>query len=107
MLILTNRSGTATIKNNNSGESVSYTFFNEGMWGTLGLFNAEWIVEDFILDSFGFADFGSVNFTDATATISNGSTVLAGSGHIIDMVHNNTIITRTSMSGSTVDVFYI
>jgi hypothetical protein len=97
--------GTATVTNNNNGQSVSYTF--SGQSAQLCETNAEWIVED--LSSGGglvpFADFGTITFTGAQAE-QNGNTVDTSGAGLIDIEQNNQVLTSSSTSGSTVTVRY-
>lgn len=78
------KAGTATIENLTTGKSVSHTFSSEA--DSLCEYNAEWIVEDFEEDDslVTFANYGSVEFTDAEAT-QDGSTVDTSGSSIIDM----------------------
>ncbi|KAI3320271.1 peptidase A4 family-domain-containing protein [Xylariaceae sp. AK1471] len=66
-------SGSVTLDNRTTGQSVSHTFTNEA--GNLCQTNAEWIVEDFSQGNslVPFADFKTVVFTDASV---NGGTGL-------------------------------
>ncbi|PSR80353.1 protease acp1 [Coniella lustricola] len=85
------KAGTATVENLTTGETATHTFTAET--DELCEYNAEWIVEDFEEgDSLvTFANYGSVEFTDAEATQS-GSTVDTSGATIIDM--------RTGLLGS-------
>ena len=74
-------SGTATIENTSTGQSVNQDITSSSsLCGT----NAEWIVEDF--DEGGsqvpFANFGTVDFSGAVASLSDGSTASPGSGSL-------------------------
>ncbi|KAJ4413544.1 hypothetical protein N0V82_008482 [Gnomoniopsis sp. IMI 355080] len=100
--------GTAVLENQTTGESVTHSF-DGNVEGDLCLENAEWIVEDFESDSslVPFADFGSVTFTDATATI-GGETVDAGDyTAIIDIEQDNSVLTSCSASDETVTCTYV
>ncbi|KAH8658458.1 acid proteinase [Xylariales sp. PMI_506] len=100
--------GTAVIENLTTGVTVSKTF--SGETDALCRTNAEWIVEDFeecgsTCELVPFADFGTVEFTDAVATI-NGATVEASTGTIID-IEQTTVLTSCSASGETVTCTYL
>ncbi|KAI0439642.1 peptidase A4 family-domain-containing protein [Xylaria telfairii] len=99
--------GTTTISAN--GKSASHTF--SGQSTQLQGASAEWIVEDFTSGNslVPFANFGSVTFTGATAII-NGATVQASSDSpvTIDLVSSSgSVLTSTSISGSSVAVSYV
>ncbi|KAI4144834.1 MAG: hypothetical protein LQ340_006518 [Diploschistes diacapsis] len=98
-------SGTATIKNLSTGQTVSKQITSSS---ALCQENAEWIVEDF--EEGGglvpFADFNQVTFSNAVAHTSNGGTVDAGTGTQIDIVQNGRQLTQVSDSGTTVTVKY-
>ncbi|KAI3316747.1 peptidase A4 family-domain-containing protein [Xylariaceae sp. AK1471] len=98
--------GTTTISAN--GKSASHTF--SGQSTKLQGASAEWIVEDFTSGSslVPFADFGTVTFTGATAII-NGATVQASADSPVNIElesSSGSILTSTSISGSTVTVVY-
>ncbi|VDC06724.1 unnamed protein product [Peniophora sp. CBMAI 1063] len=96
--------GTAVIKNNSKGTSVTHTFSGQP---SLCEYDAEWIVEDF--ESNGglvpFANFGTVTFTGASATSSSGSTGPSGAT-IIDIEQSNKVLTSCSASSSSVTCSY-
>ncbi|CZR50188.1 related to aspergillopepsin II precursor [Phialocephala subalpina] len=100
--------GTAVIENTTTGETVKHTFSGEGSEGDLCEYDAEWIIEDFESgDSLvSFADFGTVEFTGATATTSSG-TVEAGDGSILDIEQSSEILTKCSASGTTMTCKYV
>ncbi|GAW13788.1 hypothetical protein ANO14919_031780 [Xylariales sp. No.14919] len=89
-------SGSVTLENKTTGQSVSHTFTNQ--IGNLCQTNAEWIVEDFSQGNslVPFADFGTVIFTDASV---NGGTGL-DKAVIYDIKQGNKVYTRCSTSGS-------
>lgn len=97
--------GTATIINQSSGQKVTKT-----MTGTssLCLQDAEWIVEDFEENGglVPLADWGSVAFTNATATTSSGATVGPANADIINLGQNNKILSSTTTSSDSVTVKY-
>ncbi|OKL63104.1 hypothetical protein UA08_01224 [Talaromyces atroroseus] len=102
--------GTAVIENLSSGQKVSQSLTAPSSTATLGGQNAEWIVEDF--DSNGgqvpFANFGTVNFTGATAGTSDGSSVGTSGADVLDISQNGKVLTSASIpSDSEVDVKYI
>lgn len=100
-------SGTATIENLTTGQTVSHSFSGETA-GSLCETNAEWIVEDF--ESGGslvpFADFGTVDFTSAYATDS-GSQVGPSGAQLIDIEQNSQVLTSVSITSSSVTVKYV
>ncbi|ETS86114.1 hypothetical protein PFICI_04139 [Pestalotiopsis fici W106-1] len=96
------KAGVATLENLTTGKKVTHSFSSSSTPSSLCETNAEWIVEDF--ESGGslvpFADFGSVTFTDASATGSSG-TVTPRGGTIIDIQDSsNNILTDCTTSGS-------
>ncbi|KAB8077620.1 peptidase A4 family-domain-containing protein [Aspergillus leporis] len=99
--------GTATVENITKGKSVTHTFSGQS-GNALCETNAEWILEDFSSGSslVPFADFGTVTFTDISAT-SGGSSVGASGATLIDIRQNNKILTSSSASSSKVTVEYI
>jgi hypothetical protein len=70
--------------------------------------DAEWIVEDF--EEGGglvpFANFGTVTFSGASAKTASGS-VGPGSANIIDIQQGSQVLTRSSVSSSSVTVSYV
>ena len=96
--------GTAVIKNNSKGTSVTHTFSGQP---SLCEYDAEWIVEDF--ESNGslvpFADFGTVTFTGASATSSSG-TVGPSGATIMDIRQSGVVLTSCSASSSSVTCSY-
>ena len=99
-------SGTAIIENTTTGKKVSHTFTNQN--ASLCETNAEWIVEDF--ESNGsqvdFANFDKVVFSNAVATLKDGSTVGPTGADILDIKMNNTIYTDCSADDSSVTCSY-
>ncbi|KAI0442689.1 peptidase A4 family-domain-containing protein [Xylaria telfairii] len=89
-------SGSVTLDNRTTGQSVSHTFANE--IGNLCQTNAEWIVEDFSQGNslVPFANFGTVAFTNASV---NGGTGL-DKAIIYDIKQGNKIYTSCSTSSS-------
>jgi hypothetical protein len=102
-----NNGGTTTLTA--GGKTVSHTFSNQNspLPGT----SAEWIVEDFTSGSslVPFANFGTVTFTGASALVNGATVAPGGSGStIIDLESSSgSILTSTSISGSSVTVKYV
>ncbi|KAF7378341.1 putative aspergillopepsin [Mycena sanguinolenta] len=98
--------GTAVVDNVSSGESTTIALTSPS---PLCLANAEWVVEDFQEGTFliPFADFGTITFTDASATTQSGSTVGPSAGHLINMVQSNEQFTTASSTGDSVTVQYL
>jgi len=98
-------SGTATIENNSNGEKVSQSITSSS---SLCGENAEWIVEDYQQDDslVPLCDWGTVTFTDCTATTAKSSLVASGAD-ILDIEQNNKILTSASGGGSSVSVSYV
>ncbi|KAK9773442.1 hypothetical protein AB5N19_02528 [Seiridium cardinale] len=103
------KAGVATLENLTTGKKVTHTFTSSSTESSLCETNAEWIVEDF--ESGGslvpFADFGSVTFTDASATGSDG-TVTPNGGTIIDIKDSSSgdVLTDCKVSGSDLTCSY-
>lgn len=101
-------SGTTNFENTSNGQSASHTFSGQTS-GTLCGTNAEWIVEDFESGSslVPFADFGTVTFTGASATV-GGNTVTPGSDSAQNLYINqgSGTLTSTDINGGTVTVTY-
>ncbi|KAJ6569820.1 peptidase G1 [Mycena vulgaris] len=100
--------GTAVVENLSNGQSSTVSLTTPS---PLCLENAEWIVEDFQESTFliPFADFGSITFTDASATTQSGSTAgPSGSGsHLINMVQSSLQFASASSVASSVTVDYL
>ncbi|KAK4864001.1 hypothetical protein LT330_010211 [Penicillium expansum] len=99
-------SGSATVENLSTGASVTHIFRN-GLWGDLCEFNAEWIVEDFSVNNAlaPFANFGTVIFSNATASRS-GNTYGPLGATIMD-IYQDRILTSSSVTRNTVTISYI
>jgi hypothetical protein len=98
-------SGVTTLES--GGTTVTHTFSGESsdLPGT----SAEWIVEDFLSGNseVPFADFGSVTFTGASATVGGASVTPGGDGAVnIYLEENGAVLTSTTISGGTVTVDY-
>lgn len=102
--------GSATIENVTKGTTVTKKFSGES--DKLCEYDAEWIVEDFeectgsSCSLVPFGNFGTVEFTAATATI-NGATVTAADASILDIEQSSKVLTSCSASGSTVTCKYV
>ena len=98
-------SGTAYITNESNGQSVSQPITSSS---ALCQTNAEWIVEDFEEGSslVPFANFGTVDFTNAVAQTSGGSSIGPGSGTQIVIVQNGQQLTSVSSDSDSVTVSY-
>ena len=94
----TSTSGVATLENLTTGQTISHDFTNPP--SELCEENAEWIVEDFIMNGnlIPFANFGSVTFTEASAEGSSGTVTPAGA-QIFDIIANNKVITDCKTNG--------
>jgi hypothetical protein len=102
----TTKSGTAVIKNNTTGKSVS-----KSLTSTAALCeqDAEWIVEDFEEGSslVPFANFGTVTFSGASATKVAGGTSGPSGATLIDIQQSGKVLTSSSTSSSSVTVKYV
>jgi hypothetical protein len=101
--------GTCVIENLTNGQQVSQDLTAPSSDSNLGGQNAEWIVEDF--DSNGsqvpFANFGTIQFTNSAAGVSDGSTVGTDGADVLDIQQNNVVLTDVEIpSSSEVDVTY-
>lgn len=100
-------SGVATLENKTTGQKVTHSFTNPP--STLCETNAEWIVEAFQEggSQVVLADFGSVTFTDASASGSAGTITPAGAD-ILDISpdQGQTVYTDCSISGGEVTCVY-
>ncbi|KGO74895.1 Concanavalin A-like lectin/glucanases superfamily [Penicillium italicum] len=99
-------SGSATVENLSTGASVTHKF-RGGLRDNLCEFNAEWIVEDFSVNNAlaPFANFGTVEFSNATASRS-GNTYGPSGATIMD-IYQDRILTSSSVTGNTVTISYI
>jgi hypothetical protein len=101
--------GKAVIENVSTGTTVTHTFSDEGSLGDLCEYNAEWIVEDYEEGSslVSFADFGTVTFTDCSATDGSGTVGTSGAT-IIDIKQSSEVLTSCSVpSSSEVSCTYV
>jgi hypothetical protein len=103
-------SGTATIQNLSNGQTVTQDLTAPDSNSNLGGQNAEWIVEDFEEGGslVSFANFGTVDFTSATAGASDGSTVGTTGADLIDIEDSsgNVLTSASTPSDSEVVVQY-
>ena len=99
-------SGKATVTNKSTGKTVSHTFSKQP---ALCEEDAEWIVEDFSVGGklVPFANFGKVEFTDATAHTLAGKTVGPSGATLVDLVQNNKIVAKGSTGSRSVTVSYV
>ncbi|KAI0352774.1 concanavalin A-like lectin/glucanase [Trametes cingulata] len=110
LVATSDREGTIDIENETTGQTTSKVldappsppFTNP----QLSLQTAEWIMEDFFwYGQVPLADFGSIKFTDASATTNAGSSVGLTDGTIVNLVLNNkarTDVTIDDASSATV-----
>lgn len=101
------KAGVATLENLSTGQKVSHTFTNTP--STLCETNAEWIVEDFESGSslVPLADFGTVTFTQASAS-GSGGTVTPKGATIIDIESSSgKVLTDCSTSGNDLTCKYV
>jgi len=100
--------GGVIIDNLTTGKSVTKSLTAPSTSSHLGGQNAEWIVEDFEQGGslVSFANFGTVTFTNATATTSTGTVVGPSGADILDIKQNNKVLTTVTSSESTVIVVH-
>lgn len=103
-------SGTVTIQNLSTGQTVTQDLTAPDSSSALGGQNAEWIVEDY--ESGGglvtLDNFGTVTFSSATAGLSNGEYVGVDGADLIDLEQNGQVLTSVSTpSSSEVVVSYV
>ncbi|CAK5271619.1 unnamed protein product [Mycena citricolor] len=98
-------SGTVSITNETTGKSVHKTL--TGSHKLCGE-NAEWIVEDFEEGSslVPFADFGTVTFTGAKATLASGGTVGPSGAQLLD-IEQSSVLTSVSATSDSVTIRYV
>lgn len=99
-------SGTAVIENTTTGQTATKDLTSSS---ALCEENAEWIVEDFEENGglVPFADFGTVTWTDASATTGSGSVTPSGAT-IMDIQQNGQTLTQTTIdSDGTVTTTYV
>ncbi|OKL59163.1 hypothetical protein UA08_05814 [Talaromyces atroroseus] len=98
-------SGTATLENTSTGQSVSRTW--SGMSPALCRVTAEWVVEDYSVNNAlaPFADFNQVYWADTDATV-NGASWGASPSNILDMVQGSDVLATAYLSGNNVIINY-
>jgi len=94
--------GTVTLDNTSTGQSVSKSLTAPSSSSDLGGQNAEWIVEDYESGSslVSLADWGTVTFTDCSATTSSTSEGL-DSASVIDIKQSGTVYTSVTIVSNT------
>jgi hypothetical protein len=99
-------SGSALIENLSTGASVNHEF-PDSLGGSLCEFNAEWIVEDFSVNSAlaPFANFGTVIFSNAVASV--GGNKLGPSSATVMDIFQDQVLTSSSVTDKSVTVSYI
>ncbi|KAE9405012.1 hypothetical protein BT96DRAFT_812816 [Gymnopus androsaceus JB14] len=100
--------GKVTIENVSTGKSVSKSLSAPSSSSNLGGQNAEWIVEDFEEGNslVKFCDFGTVKFTDASASTAE-STVGVTGGTVIDIEQSSKVLTAVTVdSDSSITIAY-
>jgi len=97
-------SGTAVIENTTQNQQVTQDLTSSS---ALCEQDAEWIVEDFEENGglVPFADFGTVTFSQASATSSSGSVSPSGAT-VYDIQQNGQQLTQTTIDGSDVTIQY-
>ena len=98
--------GKATVTNTSTGKTVSHTFSKQP---ALCEEDVEWIVEDFSVGGklVPFANFGKVEFTDATAHTLAGKTVGPSGATLFDLVANKKVVTKASTGSRSATVSYV
>lgn len=99
-------SGSAFIQNLSTNTSVTHQF-PRGLGGDLCEFNAEWIVEDFSINTglTPFANFGTVEFSNAIA--SAGGQTFGPFGATIMDIYQGHVLTSSSVTNSSVTISYL
>jgi hypothetical protein len=92
--------GTATIINNTKNQKVTHTLSSTY---PLCFVDAEWIVEDFSSggETVPLANWGTVQFSKASATASNGTAISASIAAPADMVRDEHYIAQSSIDSTT------
>lgn len=99
-------SGSAIIENKSTGISVTHQF-PYAIGADLCEFNAEWIVEDFSVNSglAPFCNFGTVVFTNPLAS-AGGSSFGPSSAVVMD-IYQEKVLTTSSVTNSSVTISYL
>ncbi|KZP03385.1 concanavalin A-like lectin/glucanase, partial [Athelia psychrophila] len=98
--------GTASVKNNSNGQSVTQAISSST---PLCQQDAEWIVEDFSSNGgeVPFGDFGTVVFTDGSATKVDGTTVTPAGATVYDIQQSGVDMTSSKLSDGGVTVKWV
>ena len=99
-------SGVAKIENLTTGDMEEQSLTSTS---PLCGWDAEWIVEDFLQNGnlVPFANFGTVTFENAIVGSQDGGAFTASQGSLVNIDQNDTLLTTTSASGSTVTIKYV
>ncbi|KAJ4406484.1 hypothetical protein N0V82_010119 [Gnomoniopsis sp. IMI 355080] len=95
-------SGVAAVENLTQDRAINHTFTSDQVLSPICQTDAEWIVEDYYenFDFVEFADFGTVEFTDASAMTSAG-TIGVANAEVFDIQQDGVgIRTNSSITGS-------
>lgn len=95
-------SGVAAVENLTQDRTINHTFTSSEVLSPICQTDAEWIVEDYYenFDFVEFADFGTVEFTDASAVTSAG-TIGVTDAEVFDIEQDDEgIRTNSSITGS-------
>lgn len=106
LAVTSSTAGTATIENKTNGQKVSQSISSTT---PLCQQDAEWIVEDYGVNGseVAFDNFGTVVFTDSSATKADGTTVTPFTAALYDIQQNNVVMTSSSLSDSGVTVKWL
>ena len=98
--------GIATIENNTSGKKVTQDISSSS---PLCQQDAEWILEDYTVNGTPviFDDFGTLTFTGASASLSNGTSIGPSGAGLVDIQQNGQNLTSSSTSYSGVTIQYV
>ncbi|KAJ3863832.1 MAG: glutamic protease [Lentinula lateritia] len=99
------KAGVVTLLNKSTGKSVSQSLTAPSSSTALKGQNAEWIVEDYEQNGslVPFANFGTVTFTNASASTLN-KTLAPNTGIKINIVQSKKLLTSTSFTSNSVTV---
>lgn len=98
--------GKASVKNNSNGQSVTQAISSST---PLCQKDAEWIVEDFSSNGgeVPFGDFGTVVFTDGSATKVDGTTVTPSGATVYDIQQGGVDMTSSKLTDGGVTVKWV
>ncbi|KAJ5350434.1 hypothetical protein N7541_008161 [Penicillium brevicompactum] len=103
--------GTAVVENLTNGKVTAHEFAGENTRGSLCRSYAEWIVEDYLEDSFllvPFVDFGITIFSGAQANTTDGRSVGPSDATTLDMQQGpSEILTSSSVTKDSVAIKYV